>query len=64
VGASILLPHEAFTAEALRQHLVTLFTSPQRLEAMAKAAREAGHPDAAARLADIVVGVMTGSAPQ
>lgn len=62
VGASILLPHEAFTAEALRQHLVTLFTDPRRLAGMAWAAREAGHPDAASRLADIVVGVMSGSA--
>lgn len=64
VGASIMLPHEAFTADALRQHLVALFTNPRRLAGMAKAARDAGHPDAARRLADIVVGVMTGSAPQ
>ncbi|MGE0421197.1 MAG: undecaprenyldiphospho-muramoylpentapeptide beta-N-acetylglucosaminyltransferase [Reyranellaceae bacterium] len=64
VGASILLPHEAFTADALREQLVTLFTHPQRLAEMAKAARDAGHPDAARRLADIVVGVMKGSAPQ
>ncbi len=64
VGASILLPHEAFTAESLRHHLVALFTSPHVLAAMAKAARNAGHPNAASRLADIVVGVMTGSAPK
>lgn len=62
VGASILLPHEAFTADTLRRHLVALFTSPQILADMARAARDAGHPDAASRLADIVVGVMTGSA--
>ncbi|MBM3621744.1 MAG: undecaprenyldiphospho-muramoylpentapeptide beta-N-acetylglucosaminyltransferase [Alphaproteobacteria bacterium] len=58
VGASILLPHEAFTADALRLHLEALFADPGRLAGMAKAAREAGHPDAASRLADIVVGVM------
>lgn len=62
VGASILLAHEAFTAEALRRHLETLFAEPRRLADMAKAARDAGHPDAASRLADIVVDVMNGSA--
>jgi len=64
VGASILLPHEAFTADALRRQLETLFADPRRLADMAKAARDAGHPDAASRLADIVVGVMNGSAPR
>ncbi|TXL73557.1 undecaprenyldiphospho-muramoylpentapeptide beta-N-acetylglucosaminyltransferase [Vineibacter terrae] len=55
VGASILLPHERFTAEALRAHLETLFGAPDRLAAMAAAARAAGRPDAARDLADLVV---------
>ncbi len=55
VGASILLPHERFTADALREHLETLFGAPERLATMAAAARAAGHPDAARDLADLVI---------
>lgn len=58
VGASILLPHERFTVEALRTQLVELFGAPQRLAAMAAAARAAGRPDAARHLADLVVGMI------
>ncbi|MCW5747944.1 MAG: undecaprenyldiphospho-muramoylpentapeptide beta-N-acetylglucosaminyltransferase [Alphaproteobacteria bacterium] len=58
VGASILLPHERFTVEALRLQLVELFGAPQRLAAMAAAARAAGRPDAARHLADLVVGMI------
>ena len=55
VGASILLPHERFTPDALRGHLETLFAAPERLAAMAAAARDAGRPDATQHLADLVV---------
>ena len=55
VGASILLPHERFTPDALRGHLEALFAAPERLAAMAAAARDAGRPDATQHLADLVV---------
>jgi UDP-N-acetylglucosamine--N-acetylmuramyl-(pentapeptide) pyrophosphoryl-undecaprenol N-acetylglucosamine transferase len=55
VGASILLPHELFTPDALRMHLERLFAEPPLLTGMAAAARAAGHPDAARQLADLVV---------
>lgn len=53
-GACIVLPHAAFTADALAGHLIALLETPQRLADMAAAAHAAGRPDAAARLADIV----------
>ncbi|MBL8675520.1 MAG: UDP-N-acetylglucosamine--N-acetylmuramyl-(pentapeptide) pyrophosphoryl-undecaprenol N-acetylglucosamine transferase [Rhodospirillales bacterium] len=62
VGASILLPHEAFTADALRDRLEALFGDPARLAAMAAAARGAGRPDAARLLADLVVATMGAAA--
>ena len=58
-GACIVIPHASFTAATLASHLNELFEAPQRLSAMAAAAHAAGRPDAAARLADLVV-EMTG----
>ncbi|MDP1752377.1 MAG: undecaprenyldiphospho-muramoylpentapeptide beta-N-acetylglucosaminyltransferase [Reyranella sp.] len=56
-GACVVLPHASFTAAVLGAHLASLFEQPQRLAAMAAAAHAAGRPDAAARLADLVVEV-------
>ena len=58
-GACIVMPHATFTAAALAAQLTALFEAPQRLAAIAAAAHAAGRPDAAARLADLVV-EMTG----
>ena len=58
-GACIVVPHTSFTAATLASHLNGLFEAPQRLAAMAAAAHSAGRPDAAARLADLVI-EMTG----
>jgi UDP-N-acetylglucosamine--N-acetylmuramyl-(pentapeptide) pyrophosphoryl-undecaprenol N-acetylglucosamine transferase len=54
-GACIVIPHASFTSAALASHLSALFEAPQRLATMAAAAHAAGRPDAAARLADLVV---------
>ena len=54
VGATILMQHADFTPEALAACLRDLFDNPQRLAAMAVAARALSRPDAAARLADVV----------
>lgn len=58
-GACIVVPHASFTAAVLTAHLRSLFEAPQRLADMAAAAHAAGRPDAAARLADLVI-EMTG----
>lgn len=59
-GAAILLPHDEFSPGALGASLVGLLGDPARLAAMADAARAAGRPDAAARLAEIVIEVARG----
>ncbi len=56
-GACVVVPHASLTAEALAALLNALFEEPQRLSAMAAAAHAAGRPDAAARLADLVIEV-------
>jgi len=55
-GACLVIPHAEFTAPTLAAHLSALFEAPERLAAMAAAAHAAGRPDAAARLADLVIG--------
>jgi UDP-N-acetylglucosamine--N-acetylmuramyl-(pentapeptide) pyrophosphoryl-undecaprenol N-acetylglucosamine transferase len=54
-GAGWLMPETAFTPEALLARLEELFGLPATLEKAAARARAAGRPDAAARLADVVV---------
>jgi UDP-N-acetylglucosamine--N-acetylmuramyl-(pentapeptide) pyrophosphoryl-undecaprenol N-acetylglucosamine transferase len=54
-GGCIVIPHANFTAETLGGHLQALLDSPQRLSDMAAQALAAGRPDAAARLADVVI---------
>jgi UDP-N-acetylglucosamine--N-acetylmuramyl-(pentapeptide) pyrophosphoryl-undecaprenol N-acetylglucosamine transferase len=56
-GACIVIPHAEFTAPALAARLGALLEAPERLSAMAAAAHAAGRPDAAAQLADLVIGV-------
>ena len=53
-GAAILLPQEAFTPERLAHEVSELASAPQKLVAMAAAARAQGALDAADRLADLV----------
>jgi UDP-N-acetylglucosamine--N-acetylmuramyl-(pentapeptide) pyrophosphoryl-undecaprenol N-acetylglucosamine transferase len=53
-GACLVMPHKEFTAASLAGHLAALFAAPQRLADLAAAAHEAGRPDAARHLADLV----------
>jgi UDP-N-acetylglucosamine--N-acetylmuramyl-(pentapeptide) pyrophosphoryl-undecaprenol N-acetylglucosamine transferase len=62
-GACIVIPHADFTVAALAGHLKALFEAPQRLADMASAARTAGRPDAAARLADMVEALIAAPVP-
>ncbi len=57
-GACVVIPHAEFKADALARQLLGLFEDPQRLADMAAAAHAAGRPDAAARLADMVAGLV------
>jgi UDP-N-acetylglucosamine--N-acetylmuramyl-(pentapeptide) pyrophosphoryl-undecaprenol N-acetylglucosamine transferase len=54
-GAALLVPQSDFTPGSLADTLATLAGDPARLEAMAAAAATQGRPDAAARLADLVL---------
>jgi UDP-N-acetylglucosamine--N-acetylmuramyl-(pentapeptide) pyrophosphoryl-undecaprenol N-acetylglucosamine transferase len=56
-GGAILLRQDAFTPERLAREIAGLAADPARLAAMAAAARSAGAPDAAERLADLVLRV-------
>jgi UDP-N-acetylglucosamine--N-acetylmuramyl-(pentapeptide) pyrophosphoryl-undecaprenol N-acetylglucosamine transferase len=62
-GGAILLRQDAFTPERLAREIAALAADPARLAAMAAGARSAGAPDAADRLADLVMKV-TGLAPR
>jgi UDP-N-acetylglucosamine--N-acetylmuramyl-(pentapeptide) pyrophosphoryl-undecaprenol N-acetylglucosamine transferase len=54
-GGGWLMPEEAFTAESLAARLDALFGLPAALQKAAAAARADGRPDAARRLADMVL---------
>jgi UDP-N-acetylglucosamine--N-acetylmuramyl-(pentapeptide) pyrophosphoryl-undecaprenol N-acetylglucosamine transferase len=54
-GAAVLLPQNDALADQLRNVLVDLRANPVRRSAMAEAARAIARPDAAARVAQIVL---------
>lgn len=53
-GGAILAPQDTLTPESLAAQLALLLADPPRLSKMAAAAREAGKPQAAEALADLV----------
>jgi UDP-N-acetylglucosamine--N-acetylmuramyl-(pentapeptide) pyrophosphoryl-undecaprenol N-acetylglucosamine transferase len=54
-GAAWVVPEKDFTEEALAARLATLLAAPSLLVAAAAAAHDLGRPDAAERLADLVI---------
>lgn len=56
-GAAKVFPQDNFNADEFRTVLSGLLAQPARLEAMQKAAREAGIPDAALRIIDVMEGL-------
>ncbi|GGE13799.1 UDP-N-acetylglucosamine--N-acetylmuramyl-(pentapeptide) pyrophosphoryl-undecaprenol N-acetylglucosamine transferase [Polymorphobacter glacialis] len=54
-GGAIVIPQPRFNAEVVAQALTAWLSDPKALAAAAAGARSAGHPDAAARLADLVI---------
>jgi UDP-N-acetylglucosamine--N-acetylmuramyl-(pentapeptide) pyrophosphoryl-undecaprenol N-acetylglucosamine transferase len=61
-GGAIRLAQDMFTPPRLAAEIAALAAAPQRLIAMAAAARSAGRLDAAERLADLVLTVAAGDA--
>ena len=57
IGAAIVMRQADFTAKALADQLEWLFTHPSELTDSSVAAKSAGIPDAAARLAFLVADV-------
>jgi UDP-N-acetylglucosamine--N-acetylmuramyl-(pentapeptide) pyrophosphoryl-undecaprenol N-acetylglucosamine transferase len=60
VGAASVLPDDELTAEELAERVVNLIDHRERLDAMAVRARAMGRPDAARRVAQLVVAVGDG----
>jgi len=58
-GAAIVIPQRDLSGPVLAGHLLGLLGDEARLDAMAAAAKRMGRPDAAARIADLVVGLMS-----
>ena len=57
-GGGWLMPEDAFTPQSLSARLSELFALPATLEKAASAAHAAGRPDAAERLAEVVLGLL------
>ncbi|OAN46626.1 UDP-N-acetylglucosamine--N-acetylmuramyl-(pentapeptide) pyrophosphoryl-undecaprenol N-acetylglucosamine transferase [Paramagnetospirillum marisnigri] len=57
-GGAWLIGQDAFTAETLSARLDSLLGQPEALTRTAECAARAGRPDAAARLADLVIGLI------
>jgi UDP-N-acetylglucosamine--N-acetylmuramyl-(pentapeptide) pyrophosphoryl-undecaprenol N-acetylglucosamine transferase len=56
-GGAWLMPQDSFSIDALAARLQSLFSQPDVLARAASCARAAGRPDAASRLADLVLEV-------
>jgi UDP-N-acetylglucosamine--N-acetylmuramyl-(pentapeptide) pyrophosphoryl-undecaprenol N-acetylglucosamine transferase len=57
-GAAMVIPQDDFTPQRLALEIEAAFADPARLGARAASAKSAGIPDAAARLADLVLATM------
>ena len=62
-GAAVLLPQSEATPRRLLAEVMSLLADPKRRDDMAKAAGSIARPDAAARLADILVELSAGQQP-
>lgn len=56
-GGALMIPDDELDADRLREQVLPLLLDPPRLQAMAEAARGFGITDAAAQMADVVIGV-------
>lgn len=58
-GAAVALLKEAVTPEGLREAVAPVLASPERQQEMARRARALGRPDAAERLADVLLSAIS-----
>lgn len=63
-GGAEVMPQAQLSPERLAQLISAAMKEPERLQAMAAAAKQVGHPDAAALLADLVVAISARQAVQ
>lgn len=63
-GGAEVVPQSQLSPERLAQLISAAMNEPERLQAVASAARQAGHPNAAALLADLVVSISARQAVQ
>jgi UDP-N-acetylglucosamine--N-acetylmuramyl-(pentapeptide) pyrophosphoryl-undecaprenol N-acetylglucosamine transferase len=61
-GAAVMLEERELSGESLAGTIAALVGEPARIEAMETAARKLGRPDAAARVADLLMPVVTACA--
>lgn len=52
--AAILIPESELTGDSLVKALDTLFETPEKQHAMAKAAKKSGIPDASDRIIEVI----------
>ncbi|MGH7573064.1 MAG: UDP-N-acetylglucosamine--N-acetylmuramyl-(pentapeptide) pyrophosphoryl-undecaprenol N-acetylglucosamine transferase, partial [Gemmatimonadota bacterium] len=64
VGAAVVVPESELSSERLEAALGDLLEDPAAREAMARAARRLGRPEAAAAVADRVIAVAVGAASE
>ena len=58
-GAAVVIPEAALGGERLATELTALLADPGRTARMARASRAAARPDAAARIAELCVALMS-----
>jgi UDP-N-acetylglucosamine--N-acetylmuramyl-(pentapeptide) pyrophosphoryl-undecaprenol N-acetylglucosamine transferase len=63
-GGGWLIPDEAFSSSVLADRFNSLFTLPKSLANAAAASRAAGLPDAAVRLANLVIELLNSNGDQ
>ncbi len=63
-GAAIVLPDHDLTGKRLAEVITTLFADRSRLRALAEASRALGRPDAAQRVADLVLEIADADHPE
>jgi UDP-N-acetylglucosamine--N-acetylmuramyl-(pentapeptide) pyrophosphoryl-undecaprenol N-acetylglucosamine transferase len=63
-GAAVVIPDAELDGERLRREVTSLLGDPPRLRRMSEAARRLARPDAADRIADVVVTFASGEGPR
>jgi UDP-N-acetylglucosamine--N-acetylmuramyl-(pentapeptide) pyrophosphoryl-undecaprenol N-acetylglucosamine transferase len=62
-GGAVVLPQSDLTPDAVLSRILTLLANPTRLKEMGERARTLARPDAARRIADLIVQIARGGLP-